>query len=191
MIVPMKKLTLLVSALDRENALEKLRELGVVHIHPLKSIDSPDSAQLEEEAVAIQKTLDFLPHHQTDKKCAMIDKPVQEIAEYLLGLQKKKEEILLSKEETYDKLVWFEEWGKVSLKSIQEITDSGLYIRFYIAPVTFLSNLPEDKHIFTIKQDKSVAHIKVLNSSRLRTVWNQKILFHICRASYLKIQLIR
>jgi V/A-type H+-transporting ATPase subunit I len=158
MIIPMKKVTLLVSGISKDDSLKELRELGVMHVTPLKTIPSEEGFFIEEEIQAINKTLMYLPSHP-EKKHKPIDKPVQDLALEILDLQKKKEELLVYKEQCLGKLDWYENWDKVSLASLKVINKGGLYVRFYSASSSFLKTIPEDKNIFIINQNKSIVRL--------------------------------
>ena len=162
MIVKMNKVTLLVSNMSQKAALEKLRELGVVHIAPLKSIESDESLKIDSEVQAIFKTLVYLPHH-IDESLKPIDKPVAEIADEILLLQNKKEELSQFKEECLGKLAWFEEWGKVSIGSLKDLKEAELHVHFYSASSSFLKNMKEDKEIFILKRSKNIVHLALVS----------------------------
>ncbi len=161
MIVKMNKVTLLVSNKSQERALEKLRELGVVHIAPLRSVESDESMKIDSEAQAIFKTLVYLPHH-IDQSLKPVDKPVSEIADEILLLQNNKEELNQFKEECLRKLSWYEEWGKVSIGSLKELKESGLHVHFYTASSSFFKKMKDDKEIFLLKGDKNIVHLALV-----------------------------
>jgi V/A-type H+-transporting ATPase subunit I len=158
MIIPMKKVTVLVSHISKDDSLKELRELGVMHVTPLKTIPSEKGFLIEEEIQAINKTLMYLPSHP-EKKHKPIDKPVQDLALEILDLQKKKEELQVYKEQCLGKLDWYENWGKISLASLEVITEGGLYIRFYSASSSFLKTILEDKNIFIVNQNKNIIRL--------------------------------
>jgi len=60
MIVPMKKVTLAVLASWTSETLERLRELGVVHVRPVRTPESGDTRELEEKRSRIEKALEVL-----------------------------------------------------------------------------------------------------------------------------------
>jgi len=169
MIVPMKKIFLLVSSPAREKALHQLRKLGVIHISHLRRASSKESEKLQEEIQAIYKTIVYLPHH-IDKSIKPLDKPVSEIAEEIRNLQKKKEGYLQHKEECLGQLAWFEEWGKISLKSLKEIRDSGIYINFYLTSESFLKKMPDDNDIFMIKKEKGLVYLVLITKDKNKTL---------------------
>ena len=69
MILPMKKLSLVVMDKHREESLKKLRELGVVHIEDRDVSSSTISALLDRKA-DVEKALDVLTAYEHDAKVA-------------------------------------------------------------------------------------------------------------------------
>lgn len=163
MIVPMNKITLLVTNQSRENALKELRKFGAVHVTALKNISSEEGIKLEDQIQAIQKTIDSLPEKPEHIK--PVDKPVSEIVEEILELQNKKDKINQEKEALLTELGWFSEWGETTIASIRKIQESGLYIRFYKVPKNFVKTLPQDKEIFTINQGKNTVNIVLVTKT--------------------------
>jgi V/A-type H+-transporting ATPase subunit I len=70
MIVPMKHLTLLCVAAEQQNALEKLRDLGCVHLELLQADDSSDFRTAVGQRATVQQAISIL-------KDAAAGKPVQ------------------------------------------------------------------------------------------------------------------
>jgi len=158
MIIPMNKVTVLVSHNSKDDSLKELRELGVMHVTPLKTIPSEKGFRIEEEIQAINKTLVYLPSNP-EKKHKPFVKPVHDLSLEIHDLQKKKEELQVYKEECLGQLDWYENWGKLLLASLNKITESGLYIRFYSASSSFLKTIRKDKNIFIVNKNKSIVRL--------------------------------
>ena len=63
MIVPMKKLTVLCLDSHREASLEYLRELGVLHLEPVRVAESEGVEQARRDLEYIRRALENLPAH--------------------------------------------------------------------------------------------------------------------------------
>ena len=63
------------------------------------------------------------------------------------------------------KIAWYEEWGELSLKSLKEIYDSGLYIRFYKVSAGFLKTIPESKEYYIINKEKNLSYIMLISET--------------------------
>ena len=61
MIVPMSKVTVLVLATDRDAALERLRDLGVIHLEAIRPAETEDVETARREWEHVQQVLEVLP----------------------------------------------------------------------------------------------------------------------------------
>jgi len=154
MIVEMKKVTLLVSAKEKLTAVEKLRSLGVMHIKYINQPVSGDINELESRVSDAEKALFLLGEAETQKDIQ--DHQAPELISKILELDKNRENLNNERAEKKDMYRWFQEWGRVSLKSVRELGDAGVYIRYYIAERHHFEELPEDKHVHIVEQDKNI-----------------------------------
>ena len=152
MIVPMKQITLLVSAREREQALNKLRSLGVLHI---KYVQQPASEDINELRLKIE---------QADKAQAALEGESSangnaerggELTRQVIDLLSEKENIQRDLDEKRDTDSWFQNWGHVSLESINKLRNSGLFLRFYAAAPEQYKELPEEAQVLVFDADKS------------------------------------
>jgi vacuolar-type H+-ATPase subunit I/STV1 len=61
MIVPMKRLTVLVLENDRDAALEYLREIGVVHVEAVRAAETDDVEAARKAFDHVNRALEVLP----------------------------------------------------------------------------------------------------------------------------------
>jgi len=61
MITPMKKVTILCLDSDRQKSLETLRDLGILHVTPLKNPTGNGVNAAKNELLRVQKALDAIP----------------------------------------------------------------------------------------------------------------------------------
>jgi V/A-type H+-transporting ATPase subunit I len=164
MIVKMKKITLMVSAKSRKNALQRLRGLSVMHI---KYIQPPQSEGIESilnELDEFQKAVRILDEYNTsntNKKSDQMSIIVKQILNYI----DKKNELLNKLEEKREIKNWFENWGEISNSSIQILKRKGIYIRFYQTDKSFLKRLPDDKLIHVEKEIHGRVYIALITKS--------------------------
>ncbi len=158
MIVPMKKITLLVAQQEVDEALFKLRKLGVVHIEHLNEPKGKEINVLKKELQ--NATLAFEALHRGATSLRKEETPdVKALIVKTVDLLQEKEQLLLKRDSLRAKISWFNEWGKISLASLQELTRYGLFIKLYIIERKHLKRLPNDKYIFVVKKEKSRAYI--------------------------------
>ncbi len=154
MIVEMKKVTLLVSAKEKLDAVKKLRSLGVMHIKYINQPVSGDITELESKLNDVEKALLLLGESKNQKKIE--PDQAQKLVSKILELDKKRENLNNQLAEKRDMYRWFQEWSRVSLASIQKLEDAGVYIRYYIAERHHFEKIPEDKNVHIVDQDKNI-----------------------------------
>ena len=74
MIVPMKNVTVLCLEADRDAALERLRELGVVHLTPVRPVESDDIEERRKEWDYLRRALEVLPAKASAPRCRKSEK---------------------------------------------------------------------------------------------------------------------
>ena len=121
MIVPMKKLTLLVSARDRREALSELRSLGVLHVQNIKSPSSDEIYDLQNQLADIERVNVILGG---DVKQAKEGISAPELLETSLDLAGRKEVLQAELNEKSDSMKWFEKWGNISLASVEKLKEA-------------------------------------------------------------------
>ena len=151
MIVPMKKLTILVSARDRLNALDKLRQLGVLHVKHIKSPSSDEIYSLQNKLAEIEKTGIILDGFFKEPKTG-IEAP--ELVTKALELDERRHTLRSELNEKQEMFKWFESWGKVSLASLDKLKEAGLFVHFYTTDKEGLKKVPADKQIAVVQDSK-------------------------------------
>ncbi len=143
MIVPMQKITLLVSAEDRDEALNRLRQLGLVHIQAVRAPAAEEVHSLQSELAGVDRAMELTgvdPDIQPDPAAAVGADAVQSI----LALGQERDELRRELTELQANDAWFQRWGPVSLASVQTLREAGIVVRFYAADKKDLQKLPAD-----------------------------------------------
>jgi V/A-type H+/Na+-transporting ATPase subunit I len=164
MIVKMNKVTVLVSSKHRDSALEKLRQLGVLHIKNINNPVSENIQSIESKLENVEKTLQIVGESENQKLLSDVENIQSEI-DLILQHQHNKENLQRELTEQKDIHRWFEKWGAVSYNSIQQLKNAGIYVRFYIADKNFLKNLPEEKIFHVAKEEQNVVYLTLFSES--------------------------
>ncbi len=144
MIEKMKKITMLVSAGDKERFVTQLRRLGVLHVKYLVDPGAHEVSFLEEKAEKIEKMISRLGPYAGEKRRS--GRALQESD--ILTCAEETEEDLKMKREAEEKLrklgqekQWFEYWGHIRPDDVLKVRESGANIRLYEAPVKALKKV--------------------------------------------------
>ncbi|MDR3174010.1 MAG: V-type ATP synthase subunit I, partial [Treponema sp.] len=185
MIVPMKKVSLVVRDKERVSSLEKLRELGVMHLER-KSAQSETLTKLLDRRARVEAALGILQTYPLPKKAELppqaeaphrrktdrrededfysadsVNKPAppDPVLETLaLGEEKKnlqEQMVFLGKERSR-----IEKWGDFDPKAFGELAGKGIVLFPYDLPQKVYDALPADPELIVLGRDKT--NVRVL-----------------------------
>jgi V/A-type H+-transporting ATPase subunit I len=180
MIVAMKKVSLVVLDKERESSLEKLRDLGVMHLER-KTVQSGALTKLLERRARLESALGILrayplpkkaenpvpaepPHRRkTDRReeedfysADSINRPAPpDLADQALALGEEKKGlqeqlVFLGKEQSR-----IEKWGDFDPRAFAEFAGKGLVLIPYELSEKAYESLPEDVELIVLGRDKS------------------------------------
>jgi len=163
MIVPMKKVSLLVMDRDRDSALEKIRELGVVHLER-KTASSPALTKLLDRRVQLDIASGVLAAFAPKKGKNEAPPPKFEgdLARRVVALsdrRKKLQDYIFNHQREKSR---FEKWGEFEPKDFAYLNEHGVKAQLY--DITFASyekNTPDVPHI-VLSMDKKNNSIRLL-----------------------------
>ncbi|MFP4547324.1 MAG: V-type ATPase 116kDa subunit family protein [Fidelibacterota bacterium] len=150
----MKKVTLLMSADHKNQALEKLRQVGVLHIHNVNQPVDESISSLQSDVSAAESALKALEEHREEVNQKTKDNP-HEIVKEFHKLETKKERLEDEIVEILDEYNWYQKWGKINIDDLDYLADKGLYVKLYEADKSVKKKLPEDKIVFVVDETKS------------------------------------
>ena len=161
MIVKMKKVTLIVTEKNRDDALYKLRKLGVLHVRSLKNEVTENVNELLTLKSSLEKaeTIIDVFSSSKNKKAKDVSLLIEDVLKCSSDLAKAESELT----DLQKTVSWFDKFGKISLKSVDLLKENGIYITFYQADKSGLKNIPEDKNIQIAKQDGSVVYCALIS----------------------------
>ena len=164
MIVPMKKVALLVMDKDKDAALEKIRELGVVHLER-KTVSSPALTKLIDRRVQLDIASGVLSAFTPKKKSKGKEAPPEfegDLARHVVALsdrRKKLQDYIFNHQREKSQ---FEKWGEFEPKDFAYLREHGVNAQLY--EITFASyekNTPDVPHI-VLSTDKKNRSIRLL-----------------------------
>ncbi len=159
MIVPMKKVSLIIMGDKKTETLKKLRKLGMVHIE----ITEGSGERLNElkEQISLLESAIFIVENKksTDEKEITVDESLNIAREIAFLTEEKKncqsEQIALNSE-----LERLKEWGELEPSSIADLVNKGVDVSFYEMPKTEYESL--DDSVKTIKLSSNKNSVKCL-----------------------------
>jgi V/A-type H+-transporting ATPase subunit I len=169
MIIPMKKVNILCLTSDQEKSLEKIRELGILHVEYEKLNDSKDRAELAAKFATVERTSGLLSTRKPKQGQTSPLKEGDKIFEKADALLKELSE--LDKEN--DKMRRYHEalkpWGHFSPELLKELKEKGVFV--YLCEATekqYESFKAENDYATeTISEEKGKARFAVISREEL------------------------
>ncbi len=165
MIVPMKKVSLIIMGDKKSETLRKLRKLGILHVE----IAEGSGKKLEElkEKVSLLETAAFTV---TDKKKKInaVDADAAEafaVSEDILALTEEKKKLLDERTVLTAEIDRLSGWGEVDPAEIKSLADKGYDISLYEVPDSVYKSLDESIKTLCIGKTKSSVKFMVLTKS--------------------------
>lgn len=129
MIVKMKKITLLCVESERVDALEKLRELGIMHVDHETRVESESVAVSARNLADISKVFNILSGIKT-KHPAEPGRTGREVFELADGLIRKQDELKKRIEELKQDIDTLEPWGEFDPETVNTLSADGIHLLF-------------------------------------------------------------
>lgn len=167
MIVPMKKVSLIIMGDKKSETLRKLRKLGILHVE----IAEGSGKKLDElkEKVSLLETAAFtVTDKKKKKKIQAVDADASEafaVSEDILALTEEKKKLLDERTVLTAEIDRLAGWGEVDPDEIKALTDKGYDISLYEVPESVYKSLDESVKTLCIGKTKSSVKFMVLTQS--------------------------
>ena len=144
MIVPMKKISLMVMGDKKRETLKKLRKAGILHIE----ITEGSGKRIDElkEQIALLESAVFTLSEKKNKNVEQKEMSVAEAisaAKELTALSEEKKALFNERLILISELERIKVWGDINPYHIDELLKNGVDISFYEMPKTEYDTLPE------------------------------------------------
>ena len=155
MIVPMKKVSLVVMERERESSLEKLREVGVLHLEK-KNVSSDVLGAMLEKRARLRNALGILRRYSASKAGGAFAAPADadDMVRRILGMGNEKkilqDQIMYQAKERRR----LEGWGDFDHKALSSLAAQGITLIPYELPRKIYDSLGEETKLIVISRDK-------------------------------------
>ena len=159
MIVPMKKVSLIILRDRRAETLKELRKLGIIHIEIAEG-SGERLVKLQEEITLLENAVFTIGKNKKAEEKAINVSESLSVAKEILSLAEQKkacqsERIFLNAE-----LERLKSWGELDPQSIVDLADKGIDISFYEMPKDEYEALSDS--LRTVKLDSNKSSVKFL-----------------------------
>lgn len=144
MIAEMKKLLLFMpdSANDIDAELTVLGELGVLHITPLQPAKHESIERVAARIKQLKKAIKVLNQFDDEQYSSPIDDEIPDyskiergavfLMEKVLDAESHQQELEDVKLKSTNDIKWFENWGNITLKDVNDLNAKGIWIKTYL-----------------------------------------------------------
>jgi len=161
MIVPMKKVSLIIMGDKKADTLKKLRELGILHIEITEG-SGERLNELKEQVALLENAVFSLAEHKkkdTAEQNASADEALS-ISKEVLALADEKKACLAQQSSLTGELERLKSWGDIDPNTIDALAQKGFEVIPYEMPTAEYENLSEC--VKTISIDKTKTSVKFL-----------------------------
>ena len=160
MIVPMKKVFLVILEAEKRQALKNLRKLGLVHLEELEG-HSEELSMLKGEQSNLETALRLLQDLKLEKSVKPSN-PIDEsdpviFADKVTSLFDEKSKAQSEIGRYQLELDRLSRWGGINLEDFSYLSEKGVHLHLYEIPANKYATLPEDIETVFVNQDKNTA----------------------------------
>ena len=156
MIVPMKKVSLIIMGYKKTDTLKKLRKLGILHVEIAEG-SGEKLAELKERVSMLEKAI-YTVSEKKVKNAQTDDRSVADAisaAEEIVALSEEKKECLAKKNAFDSELERIRSWGEIDLAKLEELKAKGIEISLYEMPRDKYETLGEDVETVCLAKTKT------------------------------------
>lgn len=165
MIVPMKKVSLIIRGDRKEETLNKLRSLGILHIEILEG-RGKKLEELKEKISLLERTV-FLLEEKKPKDTKPREATVQEaisIAEKVQALAEERKECSAEHAALTAEIERFADWGDIDPESLAELSREGIELSFYETSKSEYETLGDSVKTLPLAQTKAFVKFMIIKT---------------------------
>ncbi len=180
MIVPMKKVAILVQSKDSANTIQALRSLGVVHVEHQRPPKDNDVDRLVEDIALIDGALTVLSQEEFTGSSALTrneEPPDWRLApKHILDLRNRLTQLKDYSLTLSDRISQWERWGDFNPEDIRSLRDKGVYIKLYQIPLKEIKSLPSQVIVKRISAAGGIANCVVISRQEINIPFKEVFL---------------
>lgn len=168
MIVPMKKVSLVVLEKEKKQALEKLRKLKLVHVEDLTG-NGENLSKLKSTYDMMERVFFLISDIKVKEKDVIQvsltkEEAVEKASQFLelLSLKKNYEDLITGNTKEIER---FSRWGDVDPADLRFLAEKGYFLFLYEIPAEYYSLIPETEKVLKVFSDKNLVRFILVSDS--------------------------
>ncbi len=172
MIVPMSKVTVLVLETDRDAALERLRDLGVIHLEAIRPAETEDVETARREWEHVQQVLEVLPRTAQGQPTGQ---PPEAIVRRVWEILHRRNDITDRLEELRYEADRIRPFGHVDPTELRRLAERGVHVRWYRTGPREVVRVPDGVVRVEVARDKSAVYFALIGTGDWGKITAQEI----------------
>ena len=172
MIEPMKKVSIVLLNKEKQEALKKLRKLGLVHLEKIEGSSEKlnafkeytNNANLSESILGEIK----LPKKEKENKSSLEKEKVIDLCSQIVAKTERKKQLMEEISSDATELERFANWGSVSLEDFEYLNQKNIQLKLYEVPVEKYSEIDNDIQTILVNNDKKNVRFLIVNGGEGR-----------------------
>ena len=168
MIVPMKKVSLVVLEKEKKQALEKLRKLKLVHVEDLTG-NGENLSKLKSTYDMMERVFFLISDIKVKEKDVIQvsltkEEAVEKASRFLelLSLKKNYEDLITGNTKEIER---FSRWGDVNPEDLKFLAERGYFLFLYEIPAEYYSLIPETEKVLKVFSDKNLVRFILVSDN--------------------------
>lgn len=168
MIVPMKKVSLVVLEKEKKQALEKLRKLKLVHVEDLTG-NGENLSKLKSTYDMMERAFFLISDIKVKEKDVIQvsltkEEAVEKASQFLelLSLKKNYEDLINGNTKEIER---FSRWGDVDSADLRFLAEKGYFLFLYEIPAEYYSLIPETEKVLKVFSDKNLVRFILVSDN--------------------------
>lgn len=168
MIVPMKKVSLVVLEKEKKQALEKLRKLKLVHVEDLTG-NGENLSKLKSTYDMMERFFFLISDIKVKGKDVIQvsltkEEAVEKASQFLelLSLKKNYEDLITGNTKEIER---FSRWGDVDPADLRFLAEKGYFLFLYEIPAEYYSLIPETEKVLKVFSDKNLVRFILVSDN--------------------------
>lgn len=169
MIVPMKKVSLIMQSKDAVEAVAAVRSLGLLHVEHQQQPKGKDITALAESIALVNSACGILSVCAAAKKAQrQPSQPAEAFCRHVIDTAKRIEQLEEYGRSLTGMIAQWESWGDFDPQRINDLAAAGISARLFQVPAAEVSALPKGAIVKTLRIQAGIANCLVISSGPLQ-----------------------
>ena len=172
MIEPMKKVSIVLLNKEKQEALKKLRKLGLVHLKKIEGSSEKlnafkeytNNANLSESVLGEIK----LPKKEKQNQLSLENEKVISLCSQIVAKTERKKQLMEEISSDATELERFANWGSVSLEDFEYLNQKNIQLKLYEVPAEKYAEIDNDIQTILVNNDKKNVRFLIVNGGEGR-----------------------